>query len=163
MLNYFRIVDAVFRKSGNKVRLARKDTAAMKRTVAEDPLLLEVKAQVEEAKFGSAAALARLGVDSFFLEMDVWLLRDPTPLFSAAAHDATATATVTARTALDGSGGEFGVDVVISAHQENYMDLNAGFYWVRANERTNRLFGGMLAYLLANPSVWDQSLMCKLR
>jgi hypothetical protein len=83
-------------------------------------------------------------VDSFFLEMDVWLLRDPTPLFRAAAYDsATATAPATATTASDGSGGEFGVDVVISAHQENFMDLNAGFYWVRGNERTARLFGGM--------------------
>ena len=37
----------------------------------------ETKAQVEEAKFGTAAFLASMGVDAFFLEMDVWLLRDP--------------------------------------------------------------------------------------
>ena len=56
-----------------------------------------------------------------------------------------------------------GVDVVISVHQENYVDLNVGFYWVQANRRTERLFDGMLQYLLINPDVWDQSLMCKLR
>lgn len=43
----------------------------------------ETKAQVEEAKFGTAARLAGLGVDAFFLEMDCWLLRDPRPLFFA--------------------------------------------------------------------------------
>jgi hypothetical protein len=31
-------------------------------------------------------------------------------------------------------------DVVISAHQENYMDLNAGLYFVRGNDRTRKLF-----------------------
>jgi len=31
-------------------------------------------------------------------------------------------------------------DMLISAHQENYMDLNAGFYFVRGNERTRKLF-----------------------
>jgi|AntRauTorckE5430_2_1112549.scaffolds.fasta_scaffold04543_6 hypothetical protein len=30
--------------------------------------------------------------------------------------------------------------MLISAHQENYMDLNAGFYFVRGNERTRKLF-----------------------
>ena len=86
-----------------------------------------------------------MGVDAFFLEMDVWLLRDPRPLFKAAAPDNTAD--------------NGGVDMIISTHQENYLDLNAGFYWVQGNERNFRLFNGMLKYLLANPEVWDQSLM----
>jgi len=33
------------------------------------------------------------------------------------------------------------------------MDLNAGFYFVRGNERTRRLFQMMLDYILANPTV----------
>lgn len=39
------------------------------------------------------------------------------------------------------------------------MDINAGFYFVRGNERTRRLFQMMLDYILADATVWDQSLM----
>ncbi len=158
---------------------------------------LETKAQVEEAKFGTAAALSRLGVDGFFLEMDVWLLRDPRPLFRAAAyeprnyhrqrnqleaeeaadkeqekqllrklHDKNKQEEYKKRVLKEKAlrtRPQQGVDVVISVHQENYVDLNVGFYWVQANRRTERLFDGMLQYLLINPDVWDQSLMCKLR
>jgi len=45
-----------------------------------------VSLKVEEAKFGTSARLASLGVDAFFLEMDCWLLRDPRPLFFARSH-----------------------------------------------------------------------------
>jgi hypothetical protein len=79
-------------------------------------------------------------VDAFFLEMDVWLLRNPLPLFHAAteAHSIASSSSAgssqgeeTQGGGAQGGGAQGGTvsqrpDVVISVHQENYMDLNAG-------------------------------------
>lgn len=47
----------------------------------------------------------------------------------------------------------------LSNQKESFLDINAGIYFVRGNERTRRVFQNMLDYILANPDVWDQSLM----
>jgi len=98
---------------------------------------LPTKALVEEAKFGTAARLAGDGVDFLFLEMDVFLIRNPRALWDARGD----------------------ADVVISVHQENFNSINAGFYMVRAGEKTRRLFRSALDFLVKYPSSWDQTLL----
>jgi hypothetical protein len=130
--------------------------------------------EVEEAKFGVASTLAangtvRLalfltgeddteaadcaGIDFFFLEMDVWLLRckrtDRRP-----GHPSTRL--LTAPLELWKAAGS--KDVLISVHQENMLNLNAGVYFVKGNARTERLFRTMLDFILKFPETWDQVL-----
>jgi len=69
---------------------------------------------VAQSKFMVASALAGLGIDFLFLEMDVWLLRDPMTMFRTAEDD--------------------DIDIAIGQHFDNAYSINIGLYYVRVSK-----------------------------
>ena len=69
----------------------------------------DLQAQVAISKFQVAAILASLGIDYLFIELDVWLVRNPLPLFATDER----------------------AEIFIGGHFNSPGSLNIGFYYVK--------------------------------
>merc|ERR1719296_276285 len=93
------------------------------------------------AKFFMMPLLLALGVDVAWIDLDVWLVRDPVPhlLHLASGVD----------------GGE-GTDILVTDHFE-FKTLNHGVFFVKASDRTLLWVVSYLRWLHMNPFTHDQN------
>ena len=129
------------------------------------------------AKFHVAAALAHLQYDFLFLELDVWLRKNPRSLFLPHASGEGGypdvfigghckwTFTLSGEDAISVSSDPTSFQFTHNPQAVvNPWSLNIGFYFVTSTPRTAGLFDALSQFVVDNPAVHDQALMnCILR
>ena len=101
------------------------------------------KTMVQNTKFLLSRDIVERGYNYWFYEMDVWWIQSPLEAMRQ---------TIQHRRRRP----EYGMDIVVSGHQDNPKAHNIGFYAVQANERTKEFFRELYTLIELRPNVFDQ-------